>query len=177
MRILPLVLLTSTAVLRSSAGPIDFSPTIGQRELEGIIFPQVVFHQDGHAISYEQPRHWKCSGDSARLSLTPSDVGQAAATLTQAPLPAQPVFDEATTNGLKRSVLESLPSEAQNAHLVSEEQNPVRINQRESYAVTVSYSYFGQDYMACVVFVNLVDTQLRARLIARKADFDALQRA
>jgi hypothetical protein len=60
---------------------------------------------------------------------------------------------------------------------MAEEPNPVLINQRASYVITANYNYFGQDYAVSVLFANLGDTQLRARLVARKSDFDALQRA
>ncbi len=73
-------------------------------------------------------------------------------------------------------MLASVPNEAQNAVLVGEENNSLRINQKETYAVTVSYSFYGQDYVLSVLFANLADTQLRFRTVARKGDFEQVQR-
>ncbi len=177
MRIFLSAVLASSAALPCVAGPIDFTPTSGQRVLENVVFPQLVFHQDGHAISYEQPRNWTFTGSAAQLKLTPPDISQAQATIEQVALPAPQTLDEATAISLRKVVLASIPGEAQNAKVVAEEQNPVSIDQQPSYAITANYSYFGQDYAVSVLFANLGDTQLRARLVARKADFDALQRA
>ena len=177
MRILSTALLACSAILPCAGGPIDFTPTTGRRELEHVIFPQLIFHQDGHAITYEQPRNWTFTGGATQLNLTPPDISQAQATIEQVTLPKPQTFDEATAVVLRQIVLASIPGDAQNAKVVAEEQNPVPIKQQASYAITAEYSYFGQDYAVNVLFANLGDTQLRARLVARKADFDPLQRA
>ncbi len=177
MRIFLAAVIASSAVLPCAAGPIDFTPTTGQRVLENVIFPQIIFHQDGHVISYEQPRNWTFTGGAAQLKLTPPDISQAQATIEQVALTAPQIFDEGTTIALRQVVLGSIPSDAQNPQVVAEEPNPVLINRRVTYAITASYSYFGQEYAVSVLFANLGETQLRARLVARKADFDALQRA
>jgi hypothetical protein len=177
MRILLTAVLASSAGLPCTGGPIDFTPTSGQRVLENSVFPQLIFHQDGRAITYEQPRNWTFSGSAAQFRLTPPDISQAQATLEQVALPAPQVFDEATLVALRKVVLASIPGDAQNVKVVAEEHNPVPINQHASYAITADYSYFGQDYAVSMLFANLGDTQLRARLLARKADFDELQRA
>jgi hypothetical protein len=178
MRILLSALLTSSVVLPCAAGPIDFTPTSGQRVLENVVFPQLIFHQDGHAITYEQPHNWIFTGSAAQLKLTPPDISQAQATIEQVALSTPQAFDEVTAAALRQVVLGSVPGDAQNAKVVLEEQNPVAVNQQPSYAVTANYSYFGQDYAVSVLFANLGQTtQLRAKLVARKADFDVLQRA
>ena len=177
MRILLSAVLASSAVLPSAGGPIDFTPTSSQRLLENVAFPQLVFHQDGHAITYEQPRGWTFTGSGAQLKLTPPNISQAQATIEQVALPAPETFNEAKTIALRQFVLASIPSDARNAKIVAEEQNPVPIKQQVSFAITANYSYFGQDYAVSVLFANLGETQLRARLVARKEDFDTLQRA
>lgn len=156
---------------------MDFTPTNGERVLEGIVFKQLLFHQEGHTVSYEPPRGWTCTGETRSLKLTPPNVSQARATMEQAPLPAPQIFDDATTKQLQQQVLASAPEGAQNATLVSEEKNPLRINRQETYAVTIAYSFYGQDYELSVLFANLTDTQLRFRTVARKADFEQVQRA
>jgi hypothetical protein len=177
MRILLSAVLASSVALPCVGGPIDFTPTSSQRVLENVVFPQLIFHQDGHAISYEKPQNWTFTASAAQLKLTPPNISQAQATIDQVALPAPQKFDEVTAAALRQVVLGAIPGEAQNAKVVNEEQNPVPINQQPSYAITANYSYFGQDYEVSVLFANLGETQLRARLVARKADFDALQRA
>jgi len=177
MRFLLPAVLASSVVLPCAAGPIDFTPTSGQRVLENVVFPQLIFHQDGHAITYEQPHNWTVTGSAAQLKLTPPNISQAQATIEQVALATAQAFDEVTAAALRQVVLGSIPGDAQNAKIVLEEQNPVAVNQQPSYAVTANYSYFGQDYAVSVLFANLGQVQIRAKLVARKADFDALHRA
>ncbi|CAN5582861.1 hypothetical protein BH20VER3_BH20VER3_15680 [soil metagenome] len=165
------------ALVASARAGIDFTPTAGERVLEGIVFKQIVFHQNGRPITYEQPRGWTFTGSAAAIKFSPPDVSQAQATMEQSPLPEPQVFDEATTARLREQVLTSVPNGAQNVALVGEENNPLPINQRETYAVTVSYDFYGEAYQASVLFVNLADTQLRFRTVARKADFEKVHRA
>ena len=176
MRTLLTAACSFTTTLACVAGPIDFTPTNGQRVLEKLVFPQLVFHQDGRPITYEQPRNWNFTAGAAQLKLTP-DIAQAQASIEQIPLAGPQVFDEATVAALRLVVLGSIPGGARDSKIVAEEQNPVPINRQPSYAITADYHFFDQDYSISMLFANLGDTQLRARLVARKADFEKLQRA
>ncbi len=176
MRTLLTAALSCSFLLPCAAGPIDFTPTKGQRVLENVAFPQLIFHQDGHSITYEPPRNWTFTSSATQLKLTPN-ISQAQATIEQVALSGPQLFDEAAVVPLRQVVLGSIPGDAKEAKVVAEEQNPVPINRQPSYAITVNYNYYGQDYMVSIFFANLGDTQLRARLVARKTDFEGLQRA
>jgi len=176
MRTLLTVALSYGVLLPCLAGPIDFTPAKGKRVLENVVFPQLIFHQDGHPITYEQPQNWTFTAGAAQIKLTP-DIAQAQASIEQVALPGPQPFDEAATAALRLVVLESIPGGAKDAKIAVEEQNPVPIHRQPSYAITVNYSFFDQDYAVSMLFANLGDTQLRARLVARKTDFDHLQRA
>ena len=56
MRLCLTTFIFSTALASSVLAGIDFTPTPGERVQEGVVFKQLVFHQDGHAVTYEQPR-------------------------------------------------------------------------------------------------------------------------
>ena len=155
---------------------IDFTPTQGERVLEGITFKQTIFHQDGRAISYEPPRGWTLTGDAAGVKLTPN-VGQAQAAIEQSPLSAPQPLDEAVMAQMQKRVLESVPNGSVSVILVSEERNPIQINQQPTYAATVAYNFYGEDYQMSVLFANLPATQLRFRTTARKAIFEDVRRA
>lgn len=176
MRIFSTAAFASSAALTCFAGPIDFNPTTGERKLENIVFTQLILHQDGHAISYEPPRDWTVTG-GGQLTLVPKDVAQAKATIEQAPLPAPKALDETSAASLRQVVLAAIPPDAQNAKVVAEETNPGLIKGQPSYSITANYGYFGQDYAVSMLFANLGDIQLRAKLVARKGDFESLQRA
>jgi len=177
MRILLGSVLAVSALCRSFAGPIDFTPMTGQRELEGMVFPQLLFHQDGRVISYEPPRGWVSHGSSSQLVLTPPGTGQARATVEQLSLAVPQIFAPTTIANLRQILLSSLPPDAEKVKLLSEEANPVRINGQDSYEIRAGYSYFGQDQQISVIFANLGDLQLRFSFIANKKDFEALYRA
>jgi hypothetical protein len=176
MRINVAALFLTGALLTSARAGIDFTPTGGERTLEGIVFKQILFHQDGHVISYEQPRGWTYSGETSAMKLSPPNLSQAQATMEQSQLTAPQMLDEATVKQLQQQVLASVPQGAQNVALISDEKNPLRISQQETYEVTLEYNFFGQDYDLSVLFVNLPDTQVRFRTVARKSDFEKVHR-
>jgi hypothetical protein len=168
-------ILAVLAAARAGAA-IDFTPTTGERVLEGIVFKQLIFHENGRRITYEQPRGWKYSGEAARIRFTPSEFGQAQAEITQSPLTDPASFNDAAITRLRTGVLASIPPGSQNAVIVVEEQNPISINGQQTYAVTVGYKLSGQDYRLGTIFVNLQDTQLQFRVIAKKDDFEKVNR-
>jgi hypothetical protein len=51
------------------------------------------------------------------------------------------------------------------------------INARETFEVTVAYELYSERYHQSVLFMNLPDTQLSFRFVARKSDFEKLHRA
>lgn len=165
-----------TGALSAVAGPIDFTPIESTRTLEGAVFKEVRFQQDGHAVHYTAPRDWKFSGDAAGMRLNPPDILQAKVVVQEVPLPAPQTFDEPTTKQLQELALAALPPGSTDQTLVEEEHNPLQIHQQPTYGVTLTYKFLGQDYEANMLFVNLGDTQVRFRTVARKADFEKVWR-
>jgi hypothetical protein len=150
---------------------IDFTPTTGERTLEGIVFKQLIFHEDGRPITYELPRGWTYSGDVNRIRFSAPGFPQAQAEIQQAAAPKEQNFDEPAAKALQEEVLASVPKGSQNVVMIGEEKSPIAINGRPTYGVTVAYNLFGQDFALSVLFANLPNTQLRFRVIARKQDF------
>lgn len=66
---------------------------------------------------------------------------------------------------------------SQQAALVRQEQNPILLNNNQSFEVVVSYKGLGDNFERSVLFVNTPTNQLVFKLTARKSDFDALYRA
>lgn len=155
---------------------IDFTPTTGERNLEGIVFKQLIFHEDGHAITYEPPRGWTYFGNGTRFRLTPADFGQAQAEITQAALVEPQIFDESTKKNLQTQVLAAVPQGGQNILVIPESGDSLNINGQATFVVTVGYTQFGQDYRLSAMFMNHAKTQLQFRVIAKKKDFDQVNR-
>lgn len=156
---------------------IDFTPRPGERVLEGIKFPQLHFNHAGKTITYEQPRGWTHSGGGASIKFTPPALAQATAEIEQTPLPAPQPFTDESVKILSAQARAAVPPDSQNVVVISEERNPFRIGGNETYAVTLSYTAFGQEFERWVLFMNLPDTQVRFRITARKADFENVQKA
>ena len=173
-----LLLLLATSLSRFvTAAPIDFTPASGTRELEGMVFSRVIFHVDGRPITYEPPKDWGYRGEANQFVVTPPNGAQAQGKFEQSKLEAPQVFDAAALEELRRFVLSSMPADAQDAKIVSEEANPVRINGKDSYEIIATYTYFGQRQEVGVIFASYGDMQLRCRFVAHQADFEPLYRA
>lgn len=168
------VLLLAALTLSTAEAAIDFTPVVGERNQEGVIFKQLIFREKDRKITYEMPNGWTYSGDSKGLRLSPPNVAQAQADIEQSALRVPEPINEAALRDLG---LKAIPAGSQQATIVAEEQNPIRINRQDTFGVTINYLLHGQEYTANVLFVNLEDTQLRFRFVARKQDFETLFRA
>lgn len=176
MRLLLICLFTVYPIVRGLGGLIDFNATTGQRELEGIVFPELIFHQDGRPVSYEPPRGWTYSASPNQFVLLPPNVSQARGTFSQAQLDAPQGFDETLLPQLRQFVLVSVPPDAQEAKILSEEPNPLKVHGEATYEIIASYKLFGQQRQVGVVFANIGNLQLRFRFSALKEDFPTLYR-
>lgn len=164
-------------VAMSVQASIDFTPERTDRVLDGVKFQQLVFHENGRSITYEQPRGWTYNASATQISFTPLNIALAQASIEQSSLPAPQNFDETTIKNLRQQVIDSVPPSSRNVTITSEEKNSVIVNRHETYEVTIAYEAFGQEFQRSIVFLNLSDTQLRFRLTARKQDFEKLHKA
>jgi len=168
--------LSLLGVAGTALGGIDLSPVTGERILDGIKFKQLIFREGGRKITYEPPRGWNYRGDSGQFKLTPPDVAQAQGAIDQSPLPAPQDFDEATIKALRDKTLSWVPPGSTDLAIVAEEKDPVLVNRKGTYEITTAYRFGGQEYQASILYLNLTDTQLRFRFVARKADFEKLHK-
>jgi hypothetical protein len=155
---------------------LDLTPTPTEYVAEGITFQRLIFKQaDKTSVSYEPPRGWTCRGGGDQLQLIPSEATRAQASIQALPLAAAQALDEKSIAFLREEFLKSLPPGSQLIKLLNEEQNPVVLDNKLSYAVTASYQVLGETFVRSALFVNLTDTQLRFTINARQNDFPKLQ--
>jgi len=174
MKRLVTVLLALGSFSSFSHAGIDFNGGTSERVLDGIKFPQLVFRENGHRVTYEQPRGWTVRAETGRIQFTPPGATQAQAEIDQSPLPAPLTFDDETIKALQEKALAALPPGSQNGKVETELKSPVMKKDHDTYAVTLSYKLNGQDFMTDVLYLILPDTLVRFRVSARKADFDKL---
>lgn len=156
---------------------IDLTPTANEYTAEGIKFKQLSFKDGKRRVVYELPLEWSYRGGGSSLQLVPVKAESADASIQVVDITKPQPFDEKLFAALKEQSLRAAPPGAQNATVISEEMNPVRLERGDVYAVTISYQALGQNFHRSTLYVNLPDMQLTFRLTARKADFETLQRA
>jgi hypothetical protein len=167
--LLPLIAATSAAAL-------DLTPAVSEYTAEGITFRQLTFKDGKRQAAYEPPRLWSCRGSGNSLQLTPPKAERADAIIQVVEAKTVPKLDEKTIGALREQSLRSVPPGSQAVTVVSEEQNPVSLENNASFGITLSYQALGETFIRSIVFVNLPESQLSFRVTARKADFDAVQR-
>ena len=167
-----MVLISGTA-----NGSIEFSDTTSERVLAGIRFTQLSFKENGRTITYEQPVGWNYFLDGSRIKFTPRNIAQASADIDQSPLTQPQTFDDETLKQLRTKTLRLLPNDSLKSTIVSEEPNPVLVNNLQTYEFVVSYQAYEHEFMMSVIYLNLPDTEVRFRTIALKSDFGKVRTA
>lgn len=158
-----------------SAVALDLTPSVSEYTAEGITFRELIFKDGKRQVSYEPPRLWSCRGAGNRLQLTPPNVDRADAVVETVEAKAPQKLDEKAIDALREQFLRSLPPGSQAVTMVSEEHNPVSLENSASYAFTASYSAIGESFVRSVIFVQLPESQLTFRLTTRKADYQKVQ--
>jgi hypothetical protein len=161
----------------SRAGAIDLTPATSEYTAEGITFRQLTFKDGKRKVVYEPPRLWGYRGGGTSLQLMPPKGDRTEAMIQVAVANPPLSFDDKGVAALKEQFMRTLPPGSQTATITNEEQNPVRLENSASYAVTGSYKIIGEIFERSVLFVNLPDAQLTFKFTARKADFEKLHQA
>lgn len=174
---LALTLLCLLLLVPGTKAQIDFTPTVNRYVSYGAEFSSVSFKDDKRTISMEVPRKWSCRGDASRLQFTPPDQSFADGVVQATPPLRARAFDEATVKALEAQVINTLPSGSQGITMLSQQENPVILNQNLSYGFLVSYQTLGQTFHRSVIFVNCPEAKLIFRFTAPKTAFDKLNNA
>jgi hypothetical protein len=169
-----LLLIMIVAFAVSAHGGIDLTPSPSEYTAEGITFRQLSFTDGKRRVVYELPRQWTYRGGGSSLQLAPAKAEGADASIQVSEIATPQPFDEKLFAALKEQSLRTAPAGAQNATVISEEINPVRLERGEVYGVTISYQTLGETFHRCTLYVNLPDTRLTFRLTARKKEFESL---
>jgi hypothetical protein len=174
-----LILTVSTwLVVGIARADLQFTPKIAEYELDGVKFKQLAFSDgDAKEITYAPPRGWDYSGTASQLTLHPRNKKQAEATISKIMLPRPVRFDEETMKGLVEEVIAALPHNSTNVQVVSQEKNPLMIEGKETFLVTLAYTFYGENYGRSILFLNRGNEQIRFQLGCRQADFQELQKA
>jgi hypothetical protein len=172
-----ILIAASTLFLTPAMAELQLTPRITEYELDGVKSKQLAFsNPGGKEITYAPPAGWSYSGSATKLTLHPGKP-QAEATISKIPVPQEAVLDEPEMKKLVEEIVLSVPQGSTNVALLSQEKNPLLINRRETFLVTISYSFFGANYKRAVLFLNREKEQLRFDIVSLDKDFAELQRS
>ncbi len=156
---------------------LELTPTIDEFMLDGVKIQQLAFRDGEKKITYQPPRQWDYRGSGDRLVLHPPGKTQAEAVIVRLTI-AKPVgFDAEGAKKLVDETTAGLPAGSTNVTVAAPEKNPVNINRKETFLVTIKYQFGGEKYERSILFVNREGEQLRFQLTCREADFEQLNRA
>jgi hypothetical protein len=171
-------LLAAFLCATTARADLQLMPKLSSYELDGATFRILAF-SDGlrDDITYAPPPGWDYFGSSAKLTLRPPMISQAEGSITTTKLPTPGVFDEEAKDLLTRHAMESVPSGSTDVTLVSQEMDPVIIEQKETFLVIVKYASYAQHYRRSMLFLNRGTEQLCFQLVSPEESFEDLQRA
>lgn len=153
------------------------TPRILEVEKEGGKVRQFAFSDGDQTVTYEAPRGWDYSGSSTQLTLRPPNKTQAQATITRIPVPRPGSFDEESLKKLVNEAMTLVPKGSENISVVSQEKNLLLIQGKDTFLITLSYTFYGHKYGRSILYLNRGNEQIRAQLTCSEADFKDLHRA
>jgi hypothetical protein len=169
----PLILALGGSLLIAPArAELDLTPKLSEYELDGVKFKQLAFSDGSKIVTYAPPRGWDYSGSATQLTLRPPGKSQAEATIKKVALSQPASFDEGTAKRLVQEAIASVPPSSTDIQLVSQEKNPLMIERKETFLVTLSYNLHRS-----ILFLNRGREQIQFQLSCRRADFRELQAA
>ncbi len=173
-----LTLFSSAAFFIASAhAELLLMPKVSEYKADGATFKHLEFSDDEKKVTYQSPRGWDYSGSATQLTLRPPNKPQAEATITRVPLSQPGSFDDESLKKLVSEAVALLPKGSENTSVVSQEKNPLMIQGKETFLITLSYTFYGQKYGRSILILNRVNEQIRSQLTCREADFKELHRA
>ena len=173
-----ILVLASGLFIVSARADLQLTPRVTQYEADGVKSQLLAFPDGGDKkVTYTPPRGWEYAGSATKFTLRPPGKPQAEGVIEKISLGEPAVFDEQTTKKLVAEVLASAPGGSTNVTLVAQEKNLFMIGQKETFLVTISYNFYGQNYQRSTMFLNRGNEQLRFQFVSRAADFKALHMA
>jgi hypothetical protein len=174
----PLILaLAGSLLIAPARAELDLTPKLSHYELDGVKFKQLAFSDGSKIVTYAPPRGWDYSGSATQLTLRPPGKSQAEAKITKVALSQPASFDEETVKKLVQKAIASVPPGSTDIQLVSQEKNPLMIERKETFLVTLNYNFYGTAYNRSILFLNRSTEQIQFQLSCRQADFRELQTA
>lgn len=171
------LLLTGAFFAASAQAELSLLPRVLECEREGGRVRELGFSDGTKTVTYQSPRGWNYSGSATQLRLRPSNKTLADATITRIPLSQPGSFDEDSLKKLVNEAVALVPQGSENVSVILQEKNPLFIRRKETFLVTLGYTFYGQKYGRSILFLNRGTEQIRFQLTCPKGDFQELHRS
>ena len=163
----------------SASAQLQLFPRASTYSLDGVTFPQLAFKDGNAEVTYVPPRGWSVTGSDSKLVLRPANTANAEATVVSTPLKENGnlSFDDEAVKNLTTEALAAVPAESTNVQVLSQQVNPVRISGKDTFLLTLSYTFGGENYARSVMFMNRPTSRVIFQLLSKEKDFADLQKA
>jgi hypothetical protein len=174
----PVILAVVASLLLTDIAKTELvlTPTVDEYVLDGAKLKQLAFFDGGQKVTYQSPRGWDYSGSATQLTLHPPNKTQAEATIVRVSRSEQTQFDDETLKKLVAEAIAMAPKGSTNVVVDSQQKAPLRIGNRETFLLVLSYSLLGNNYNRSILFINRGGEQVRCQLTCRSVDFKELQK-
>jgi hypothetical protein len=169
--------LSSSAFIGSARADLKLVPTRDSYDLDGAKLERLLFSDGERTIMYTPPRGWQYFGTDDRLVLHPDGAGRTEAEIRVMKLPAPYSFDDDAMGRLAQEAFASVPGDARNISIVSQDKNPLLIERKETFLLVIKYDFNGESFLRSIMFINRKNEQLRFQLTAPQRIFAPLQQA
>jgi hypothetical protein len=171
------VALAVSAIVGSARADLKLMPTRDNYDLDGAQLERLIFRDGEQKIMYTPPRGWQYVGSDDRLILHPDGAGLADAQIRVMKLSAPSGFDDESIGRLAEEAFATVPADARNISIVSQEKNPLLIERKETFLLVIKYDLNRESYLRSIMFINRKNEQLRFQLTAPQRTFAPLQQA
>jgi hypothetical protein len=174
-----LIFAVAASLLITNVGRTELvlTPTLDEYVLDGVKLKQLAFSDGGQKVTYQSPHGWDYSGTETQLTLHPPNKLQAEAIIARISRSDQSEFDDETLKKMVAEVVALVPKGSSNIVVESQEKAPLRIGNRETFLLVISYRALGNNYNRSILFINRGGEQIRCQLTCRASDFTELQKA
>jgi hypothetical protein len=162
--------------IASARADLQLTPKLVDYELDGAKLQQLVFRDGEKQITYTPPTGWQYLSSNNNLFVLHPRGARGEATIARISLARPESFDDETIKRLSDEVLVSVPGDAKNVGIVSQQKNVVMIERKETLLIIIKYEFYGEPQERSVLFVNRKDEQLRFQLTCPESNFAQLQK-
>jgi hypothetical protein len=157
---------------------IDFTPRYVNEVEDGIPVHRMFFADAGRHIFFTPPGGWDATGSKSAVVLSPKNSAKAYIKIECSSDEEIPPFDEKGLKIYRQAAEDLLPREAKDLEILSENKNPVVINDWSGFEITYAFMAYGYPFYKSVGFINIGNNrQIRLVVEARRSEFGSLYKA